>query len=222
MNDNSEPPSRPGLRFEIKAFATFLKNYGNEVAIFAVAMLMLSLNRYHLIHEAWLSTFIYLGIIPLLFIIFVLRKNPLDFGLRWGKPRVWLPLTAVFCGIAAVTLIIASFIPELQNYYVEENQSLAVYSLTTVIALSASEFFYRGFLIFGLKEKFGAGVILIQSIPFVIMHLGKPELETVSTIFTGLMFGWVAYRGNSFWPAFIVHIFINIFFVALVNLRGPV
>jgi membrane protease YdiL (CAAX protease family) len=53
------------------------------------------------------------------------------------------------------------------------------------------------------------------------MHLGKPELETVSTIFTGILFGYVAYRGKSYWPAFFIHLFINVFFLALINYRYP-
>ncbi len=76
----------------------------------------------------------------------------------------------------------------------------------------------RGFLLFGLKEKLGELSIVVQMIPFVLMHFGKPELETLSTIVTGLYFGYVAYRGNSFWPAFIIHLFINVFFVSLVSL----
>ncbi len=55
-------------------------------------------------------------------------------------------------------------------------------------------------------------------IPFVLIHFGKPELETLSTIITGLYFGYIAYRGNSYWPVFIIHLFINVFFVAAVNL----
>jgi membrane protease YdiL (CAAX protease family) len=54
-------------------------------------------------------------------------------------------------------------------------------------------------------------------VPFVLLHLGKPELETLSTIPMGLYLGFVAYRGGSFWPAVIIHVFINISFRALVN-----
>jgi membrane protease YdiL (CAAX protease family) len=76
---------------------------------------------------------------------------------------------------------------------------------------------FRGFLLFGLKEKFKEGSILIQMIPFVLLHIGKPELETISCLFTGILFGYMAYRGKSFWPAFTIHLFINIYFVALIN-----
>ncbi|MBN2395988.1 MAG: CPBP family intramembrane metalloprotease, partial [Candidatus Atribacteria bacterium] len=51
-----------------------------------------------------------------------------------------------------------------------------------------------------------------------LLHLGKPEIETLSCIVTGLWFGWIAYRGKSFWPAFIIHVFINFtvrYFVAV-------
>jgi membrane protease YdiL (CAAX protease family) len=80
---------------------------------------------------------------------------------------------------------------------------------------------YRGFLLFGLKEKFKEGSILLQMIPFALLHLAKPELETLSTLVTGILFGYVAYRGKSFWPAFIIHLFINVFFVTLINYKFP-
>jgi membrane protease YdiL (CAAX protease family) len=54
-------------------------------------------------------------------------------------------------------------------------------------------------------------------IPFVLLHLGKPELETISCLFTGILFGYIAYRGKSFWPVFLIHLFINVYFVWLIN-----
>ena len=116
-----------------------------------------------------------------------------------------------------MVLYAASFIPALQSYYRIGEFKFLPYFLTSCISLAASEFIYRGFLLFGLKEKFKEGSILLQMIPFALLHLGKPELETVSTLFTGILFGYVAYRGKSFLPAFIIHLFINIFFVALIN-----
>ena len=59
----------------------------------------------------------------------------------------------------------------------------------------------------------------IQMVPFVLVPPGKPEIETISTVFAGIYFGFVVYRGKSFRPAFITHFFINVFFVAIVNLR---
>jgi membrane protease YdiL (CAAX protease family) len=150
--------------------------------------------------------------------VVLLRKNPLDFGLKWGNSRVWGYYVAIVCLIAAPILFATSLTPAFQKYYSIENFNLINYSLVNCASLVASEFYFRGFLLFGLKDKLKEGSIFIQMIPFVLVHLGKPELETVSTILTGILFGYIAYRGKSFWPAFIIHLFINIFFVLSVNL----
>jgi len=66
------------------------------------------------------------------------------------------------------------------------------------------------------RVKRSSGLVL-GLVPFVLLHFGKAELETLSTILTGLLFGYIAYRGNSFWPALIIHIVINVAFVVFVN-----
>jgi membrane protease YdiL (CAAX protease family) len=42
--------------------------------------------------------------------------------------------------------------------------------------LFAWEFIFRGFLLFGLKERLGPWSMVIQMIPFVLLRFGKPEL----------------------------------------------
>jgi len=39
--------------------------------------------------------------------------------------------------------------------------------------------------------------MIVQMIPFVLLHIGKPEIEVLSTIVTGIYSGYIAYRGNS-------------------------
>ena len=203
---------------EFVGILQFLKRNGRETIVILSATLFLTLDRYHPINPQWLSTFIYYAVFPILVILIILRKNPLDFGLRIGNPRIWVKYVLVICLVSAAVLYAASFSPSLQSYYQMEKFNFLSYFLTSCVSLSASEYIYRGFLIFGLEEKFKEGSILIQVIPFVLLHLGKPEMETLSTLFTGVLFGYVAYRGKSYWPAFIIHLFINIYFLALINL----
>ena len=207
------------FREELSGLGQFLKRNGRETVVLAFATLFLVLDKYHPIGSDRVSTFLYYGGFPLLVILIVLRKNPIKFGLGIGSPRIWGFYVAVICVIAAIVLYASSFDTSLQSYYLDANFKFFSYFLTQLMILSASEFMYRGFLLFGLKEKFGEGSILIQVVPFVLLHLGKPELETISTILTGILFGWVAYRGRSFWPAFIIHMFINLFFVGIINWR---
>jgi membrane protease YdiL (CAAX protease family) len=202
---------------EFDGILQFLKRNGSETIVILSATLFMTLDHYHPIQNEWLSSFLYYAVFPILVILIILRKNPLDFGLRIGNIRVWGKYVLVICLISAAVLFAASFIPSLQKYYKQDSFSFLRYFLINCVSLSAQEFIFRGFLIFGLQEKYKEGSILIQMIPFVLLHLGKPELETISTLFTGILFGYVAYRGKSFWPAFIIHLFINIYFVGLIN-----
>ena len=210
------------FKTELGGLWDFLKRNANETVILAAATLFISLDHYHPIGPSWLSVFLYYGFFPLLVIIVVLRKNPLDFGLRWGEPRLWGWYVLIFCVIAGLILWASSNDGGLQSYYSQVGFNVFTYALSQALNLGGSEFMYRGFLLFGLKNKFGEGAILLQMVPFMMTHIGKPEIETVSTIITGILFGWVAYRGKSFWPVFFIHMFINVFFVALINFRYPV
>jgi membrane protease YdiL (CAAX protease family) len=98
-----------------------------------------------------------------------------------------------------------------QGYYRSgRNFDLLKYALQMGVYMLGWEFLFRGFMLFGLKEKFKEGSIIIQMIPFVLLHIGKPEIETISTIFTGLLWGYICYRGKSFWPAYIMHMVVNV------------
>jgi uncharacterized protein len=206
---------------EFIALWQFLKRNANETVVIVAATLFLCLDKYHPIGSVWKSSLLYYGVFPLLVILIILRKNPLKFGLGRGNPRVWGFYTIVICVIAATILFASSYNGALQTYYQDKGFNFFTYFLAQVASLSAQEFMYRGFLLFGLKDKFQEGAILLQTIPFVLMHLGKPELETVSTIITGILFGYVCYRGKSYWPALIIHLFINVFFVSYINFRYP-
>jgi membrane protease YdiL (CAAX protease family) len=189
----------------------------NEAIVICFAALLLILDHYYPIWNKWFTSLLYFAVIPLIVIVVLLRRNPLDFGFRLGKPRIWVFHVVLFCLIAWPVLYAASHNPSLQSYYQMEEFSFISYFTVTFISLFATEFLFRGFLLFGLKDKFREGSILIQTIPFVIAHFGKPELETISTIITGVYFGYVCYRGNSYWPAFLMHMFINIFFLTAIH-----
>jgi membrane protease YdiL (CAAX protease family) len=206
------------LKMEFRGIFPFLKrNYG-EVVIISSATLFLIVNRYHPIGPPWASSLIYFAILPLLTVLLILRRNPLDFGLRFGNFKAWSFHVVASFIIALPILYIASRNSLLAEYYTITQFNLLKYSLETIAYLLSWEFLFRGFLLFGLKERFKEGSILIQMIPFAILHFGKPEVEAISTIIMGIYLGYVVYRGNSYWPAFIIHLFINILFRIFVNI----
>lgn len=209
------------LKEELVGIYRFLKPNGNEAIVIVSAIIFIILNKYHPIRNEWLDSLIYFAVLPVLVILLVLRKNPLDFGLRLGNVRRWGFYVGVVIIASAIVLYAASYNRTLQNYYRMNDFKLSGYFLTSVVSLSAQEFTYRGFLLFGLREKFKEGSIFVQMVPFALLHITKPELETLSTIVTGVLFGYIAYRSKSYWPAFIIHLFINVFFVSLINFKYP-
>jgi membrane protease YdiL (CAAX protease family) len=206
------------LRTELGELYAFLRRYGRETIVVCIVSLCLALHEYHSFRPDWASSMVYYAVTPVLSIILLLRKNPLDFGLRLGNWRLWGVHLAVIVILGLPILYWASRMPSIATYYTQAEFQLVRYSLEIAAALFAWEFFFRGFMLFGLKEKLGEVSILVQMVPFVLLHFGKPEIEMVSTIIMGIYFGYVAYRSNSCWPAVLMHIYINITARVFVNL----
>ena len=203
---------------ELQEMACFFRRNYREIVLISLATLFLTVAGYHPIGPPWVSSLIYFAVLPILTITIILRRNPLDFGLRLGNFKVWGFYVIATLIVALPILYIASRSSVLAEYYTIQQFDAVKYCLETIPYLFAWEFLFRGFLLFGLKEKLKESSILVQMIPFVLVHFGKPEIETISTILTGIYFGYVPYRGNSYWPAFIIHLFINILFVIFVNI----
>ncbi|MBM3132112.1 MAG: CPBP family intramembrane metalloprotease [Chloroflexi bacterium] len=188
----------------------------HELAILCSAILFLAISENHSVGDRWSDALLYYAALPIL-VILSLRKNPLDFGLRPGDWRVWRFHVAVAVLVSIPVLLLASRAGSLRDYYIDEDLILWRYCLESIAYFAAWEFLFRGYLLFGLKSRFREAAILIQMIPFVLLHFGKPEIEVISTIPMGIYFGYVAYRGNSCWPAVIIHLWINVLFRVFVN-----
>ncbi len=198
------------FRSDLKNLRGFLTGYFSEIVVVSSATLFMILNEYHPVGNFWTSSVVYFAVLPAAVITIVLRRNPLDFGLRLGNVRLWSVYSLIFLIVAIPILYFSSDVSSVLKYYVNRNTDLFRYALKMAVYFLGWEFLFRGFMLFGLKEKFREGSILIQMIPFALLHIGKPEIETISTILSGIVWGYICYRGNSFWPAYIMHLVINI------------
>ena len=150
-------------------------------------------------------TILYL-LIPLLIIIFILHENIKDYGVTLGDWKKGLLITFVAMVIMLPILwLVVTNNPDMQTYYKDQLKGLP---WNTMVDLFGWEFFFRGFLLFGYAKKFGSDAIWLQAVPFALAHLGKPWVETLSTIFGGYAFGWIAYRTRSFVYPYLIHWFI--------------
>ncbi len=202
---------------ELGEIYSFIKNNYSETVVLCTSTLFLVLAICRPISSSLIVNYlVYYAILPIFTILIILRKNPLDFGLRLGDYKLWSFYVVITVVIAIPVLYIGSLFSSVGQYY---SKSFNFYSFLTqmVPLLLFWEFILRGFILFGLKERFKESSIIIQMVPFVLLHIGKPEIEILMCIPMGLWFGYIAYRGKSFWPAFITHAFINFTLKYFVN-----
>jgi len=69
----------------------------------------------------------------------------------------------------------------------------------------AIEFFFRGFILHGAKKALGFYAVFFMTIPYCMIHFGKPLPETIGAIFAGLVLGTMSLKSNSIWPGVLVH-----------------
>ncbi len=181
------------------------------VSITIASTLLLMIDHYHHLTSVkyWDRVFLYL-VVPLLFILLVFRENPRAYGFTLGDWRAGLLITALGILLMAPVIWYLGRDPTMTNYYKPYVQGLP---WTTFLDLIGWEFFFRGWILFGYARKFGPEALWLQAVPFALAHIGKPEVETLSTIFGGFAFGWVAWRTRSFLYPFLIHWFISTFVI---------
>lgn len=175
------------------------------VTITIVSTLLLIIDRYQQLTpwKPYDRTIFYL-FVPLIIIVLIFRESPAAYGFRLGDWKAGLVITL---GSLAVMFPLLWFLiardPSMKIYYRPLlGPTLPLY---TFLDLFGWEFLFRGWLLFGYARKFGAEALWIQAVPFALAHLGKPEVETLSTIFGGFAFGWIAWRTKSFLYPFLIH-----------------
>ncbi len=81
----------------------------------------------------------------------------------------------------------------------------AIYEIVYLVKWTAWEFFFRGFLLFGFRKDVGLVAVLLSTMPFALMHVGKPEAEMASAVIGGLVLCFIALRSGSIWPGVVIH-----------------
>jgi uncharacterized protein len=157
------------------------------------------------------TAFVLFGAIPMLIVLHAFREDPAEYGVRLGDWKFGLRATAVLLPLIAVCLLYpASVNPEMRQAFPfapEAGRSPGAFIMFQVprgiLFYTAWEFFFRGFILFGLRRYVGDWMaICIQTIPQCLWHIGMPNGELLSSIAGGVLFGVIALRTRSvLWPA---------------------
>ncbi len=188
--------------------------FDRHVAVLTVvSTLLLMVDHYHRL-TPWkvLDRTILYFLVPMGIIVLVFRESPREYGFRLGDWRAGLLLTLLGALlIAPVLWYLGRGDTSMREYY--GWRLTAAMPLETFLDLFGWEFLFRGWLLFGYARRFGPEALWLQAVPFALAHVGKPEAETLSTIFGGFAFGWLAYRTRSFLYPLLLHWFVATFIV---------
>jgi len=161
-----------------------------------------------------LLSIIFYFVIPALIIKFGWRQDLSDYGLRSGTEPGFAKLLGACVAIMlplvylmSLTSGFAAKYPFLQIYNSEPyiSQTLLIWELIYFLQFFGLEFFFRGFLVHSLKPSLGLYSILVMTVPYCMVHFGKPPAETISAIIAGIFLGWLSYRNGSIWLGLILH-----------------
>jgi membrane protease YdiL (CAAX protease family) len=169
-----------------------------------------------------LSRAVVMGGGALLVIVLLFRDSPRRYGLRLGDVRAGVALGLT--GVALMTPVVLAVVqlPDFRAYYAPAaaTSSLDVV-LTSAIELLPVELFFRGLLMFALLRVIGPLGVVLATLPFAFGHLGKPELETLSTVIGGTAYGWLDGRTGSVLWSGLTHVTIVSMAVLLSGVVAP-
>jgi membrane protease YdiL (CAAX protease family) len=163
----------------------------------------------------WAIVVISCYVIPaVLAIRFVLGERVLDYGLRVRGIGPHFKAYAALFAVAAPLIVAASFTASFQDRYPffhpAAGQSLwpYLYIWWTLYWLQfcALEFFFRGFMLYGLAPRLGWAAIFAMVLPYNMLHYGKPMPEALAAIVGGIVLGSLALKTRSIWWGAALHI----------------
>jgi uncharacterized protein len=154
----------------------------------------------------------YVGL-PVLCVKFILRQKLRDFGLGIGSSSAYVWLYALMMLVMLPVVFFISKTPSFLHMYpfykLTPGESLYPYfwiwQALYFVQFICIEFFFRGFLLHGLKQRFGYYAVLLMAIPYCMIHFGKPMPEAFSAIVAAVILGTLSLHSRSIWMGVLVH-----------------
>jgi membrane protease YdiL (CAAX protease family) len=150
-------------------------------------------------------------VIPSIVVKLLFRERLRDWGLSFGGyvRHLWI-YAVLYIPVAAMVWLVSYSDAFQQSYPFYKNpqgmRDFLVWEAFYALQFCSLEFFFRGFMLSGLKERFGSSAILLMIIPYCMIHFQKPMIETLGAIVAGLILGLLAMRTRSVWGGATIHV----------------
>ena len=151
-------------------------------------------------------------VVPALLLVAAFRWRPARAGLGLGDWKLATTLAALYLPLVVVgTWVLsdgAGFRAQYPHYGAAalDWNTFLVYEALFLFYWVGWEYLWRGFVLFGTAPAVGAPTaIVIQTVPFAILHADKPAAEAYLSILGGVALGALVWRCRSFWIAVPIH-----------------
>ncbi|MFC3679445.1 CPBP family intramembrane glutamic endopeptidase [Bacterioplanoides pacificum] len=167
-------------------------------------------------------------VIPMLTVKLLLKQSLRDYGWQWGEVhKHWLGYLLLATPIIGFA-IMASFRSDFANHYPFYDLAhlswldLLLWESIYILQFVAVEFFFRGFLVNGLRPQLGSLSVAVMCLPYLMLHFPKLWLESTGAILFGFFLGVLALKSRSIWGGVAVHIAIALTmdFAAMIQTKG--
>lgn len=153
-------------------------------------------------------------VIPLVLNLLLLRRPLSEYGCRLkGAFRGGWIYAVMYLGILPAVIVLAptsSFQHTYPFYKLAATEPFwprfICWELLYAWQFIALEFFFRGFMVHGLKRRFGFYAVLVMTVPYCMIHFGKPLPETLGSIGAGVILGFMSLKTRSIWMGAALHI----------------
>lgn len=153
-------------------------------------------------------------ILPLAVIHWGFREPLSAYGLKRRGMFRGLSLYLLFLSIMVPLIFLVSADHGFQNTYPflpvrkpsELSSELFRWELLYALQFVSLEFFFRGFILHGVRHRFGLYSIFVMMLPYCMIHFQKPFLECVASILAGIGLGAMSLATRSIWLGAFLHI----------------
>ncbi|GAB4136408.1 MAG: hypothetical protein Fur0041_10920 [Bacteroidia bacterium] len=160
----------------------------------------------------WTIISVYL-IIPILIIRFVFNEAVASYGLKlkgaFHQWKIYALMLMIMLPLVAWFSTTPSFQARYPFYKLAHGEALWpnfwIWELEYFIQFLALEFFFRGFMVLGMREKLGIYSVFIMTVPYCMIHFGKPFPETIGAIVAGVILGAMSFQTRSVIMGVMIH-----------------
>ena len=162
----------------------------------------------------WASTTVcFYFVLPALFIRLALRQPLSSYGLKakggFKDYRLYLMMFALMVPIVLTVSGMSSFQARYPFYQVGKGEGLLPFfwqwEFFYFLQFFSLEFFFRGFMVHGLKHRFGYYSVFVMSVPYCMIHFHKPMLEALAAIAAGVILGTLSLKSRSILLGVAIH-----------------